>query len=144
MEKLRILIVEPRPLVCGSVSGVLRRHGHPLVVSGDPGIVEYVDEFIHVDLVILDLDADASRVGTFNEFLHAERLRNRFVGVACSTVRLGWGEGLPVPPGPSGATRGGAVDVGRGANAPPGRMLVKPVRYAELEQVMAGLPFRPM
>ena len=127
MDKSRILIVEPVPLLCGSISNALRTRGHPLVVSADPGIVDYLDEFIHVDLVILDLDAEISRLATYGEFQRMERIRDRLLGIACPEVYREWKKAPPVRS--RDLSKPGAAD----------RVLSKPLDYGQLEGVLAGI-----
>lgn len=127
MDKSRILIVEPAPLQCGSISSALRSRGHPLVVSEDPGIVDYLDEFIHVDLVILDIDAEISRIATFGEFQRKERIRKRLLGIACPEVCREWKKAHPL------LTRS------LSSTAAYDRILSKPLDYVQLEQVLAGI-----
>ena len=127
MDKSRILIVEPVPLLCGSISSALRTRGHPLVVSADPGIVDYLDAFIHVDLVILDLDSDSSRLATFGEYQRMERIRHRLLGIACPDVYRQWKKALPACSGDLSSP--GAAD----------RVLSKPLDYGQLEGVLAGI-----
>jgi|GEM_PF-5758819 len=86
MHPLRILLIEPDPDVCGSIAAVLEEAGFIVAASDDMQILQHLDTFIQVDLVIVDLDADAARLPGLLALLDDSRFTGRILPVMCACM----------------------------------------------------------
>ncbi len=64
MKPLRILLIEPDPDICGSVYTMLHEDGYIVATSRDIQILQHLDTFIHVDLILVDLDSEIKHIPT--------------------------------------------------------------------------------
>lgn len=87
MNAIRILLIESHEKDCGDIARDLTMAGHAVVSVTDPGILAYVDEFINVDLILVDVGADPSSAESFLRLMDDRRTAHRMLGVAC---RRGW------------------------------------------------------
>lgn len=86
MNPLRILLIEPDQDICGSISAVLEEAGFIVVASTDLQILQHLDTFIQVDLVIVDLDADTAQIPPILGLLDNPRYAGRILPVICYCV----------------------------------------------------------
>jgi CheY-like chemotaxis protein len=86
MKPVRILLLEPDPDLCGSIYTVLQDAGHVVVTMNDLGVLAHLDTFIQVDLIIVDLDADAERVSEVEALMSHPRYCNRILTVLCYCI----------------------------------------------------------
>jgi DNA-binding response OmpR family regulator len=86
MKPHRILLVEPDTATCGSIAAVLEDARFIVAASDDLQILQHLDTFIQVDLVIVDLDADTRRIPTILDLLENPRYAGRILPVICCCV----------------------------------------------------------
>jgi DNA-binding response OmpR family regulator len=86
MHPLRILLVEPDPDTCGSIAAILEEAGFIVAASDDFQILQHLDTFIQVDLVIVDLDADTTRISAIQDLMDNPRYAGRILPVLCYCV----------------------------------------------------------
>lgn len=86
MHPLRILLIEPDQDICGSITAVLEEAGAIVVASTDLQILNHLDTFIQVDLVIIDLDADTRLIPPILDLLQSPRYTGRILPVICYCV----------------------------------------------------------
>lgn len=86
MKPIRILLLEPDPDLCESISTVLQDAGHVVVAMNDLGVLAHLDTFIRIDLIVVDLDADADRVLEVEALMSHPRYSNRILTVLCYCI----------------------------------------------------------
>jgi DNA-binding response OmpR family regulator len=86
MKPIRILLLEPDPDLCGSISTVLQDAGHVVVAMNDLGVLAHLDTFIRIDLIIVDVDGDADRIPVVEALMNHPRYSHRILAVLCYCI----------------------------------------------------------
>jgi DNA-binding NtrC family response regulator len=86
MKPVRILLLEPDPDLCGSISTALQDAGHVVVTMNDIGVLAHLDTFIQVDLIVVDVDGDADRIADLEALMENPRYRHRIIAVLCYCI----------------------------------------------------------
>jgi len=86
MKPLRILLIEPDPDICGSVYTMLHEDGCIVATSKDIQILQHLDTFIHVDLILVDLDSETKYIPTIQALASDPRYAGRILPIICYCV----------------------------------------------------------
>lgn len=86
MKPLRILLLEPKAVPCGSLAPVLNDAGHVVVAMNDLGVLAHLDTFIQVDLVLVDVGDHAEQLSDIESLMINPRYRHRIVAVVCDSI----------------------------------------------------------
>lgn len=116
MKPVRILLIEPDPDLCGSISTVLQDAGHVVVTMNDLGVLAHLDTFIQIDLVVVDVDADS--IADIEALMAHSRYQHRIIAVLCNCIS----EHAP-----------------RLHRAGAGRVMVKPLDLDELDRIIKAV-----
>jgi DNA-binding response OmpR family regulator len=86
MKPIRILLLEPDPDLCGSISTVLQDAGHVVVAMNDLSVLAHLDTFIRIDLIIVDVDGDADRIPAVEALMKDSKYSHRILAVLCYCI----------------------------------------------------------
>lgn len=118
MKPIRILLIEPDPDICGSIYTLLHQDGYIVATSKDIQILQHLDTFIHVDLILVDLDAEIKHIPIFQALAKNPRYAGRILPIICYCVD---------------------DHVKRMADAGLGQALIKPFDLDELHERIASM-----
>ncbi len=86
MKPLRILLLEPKAVPCGSLAPVLNDAGHVVVAMNDLGVLAHLDTFIQVDLVLVDAGDHSEQLADIGTLMENPRYRHLMVAVVCESI----------------------------------------------------------
>lgn len=86
MKPLRILLIEPDHDICGSIQTLLHDDGCIVIASKDIQILQHLDTFIHVDLILVDLDSETKHIPLFQSLAKDPRYAGRILPIICYCV----------------------------------------------------------
>jgi CheY-like chemotaxis protein len=87
MKPVRILLLEPDPERCDSISSVLQDAGHVVVTMNDLGVLAHLDTFIQIDLIVIDVDRNADRIPEVEALMNHPRYSRRILVVLCDCIK---------------------------------------------------------
>jgi len=87
MKPVRILLIEPDPECCVSISTALQDAGHVVVTMNDLGVLAHLDTFIQIDLIIVDVDRNADRIPEVEVLMNHPRYSRRILVVLCDCIK---------------------------------------------------------